>query len=119
MREIIRLFHYLPDTFDNLKDELERRIEECGLILIYSELRTPDYASPEIPKLQEWHQEGSSIGQCVIWASAQMTEFRLIANHAAIPVKAGCAVLIDNQRVEHRMPAGDLNRFFYKAIVGG
>lgn len=115
MREITALFHYLPDIPD--KAEIERRINECGLTLKYSELRAPDYNSTEIPNLQEWHQEGSVIEQCVMWASSQPTEFRLISNHAAIRVYPGCAVLIDNQRIEHRMPVGASGRWFYKGIV--
>lgn len=122
MREVTPLFYYLPDSPDNLKDEMDRRVEECGLTIKFSELREPSWTDPAVPTLLEWHQEGSSIDKCVLWASAQPTEFRLKSNHAAVPVRAGLAVLIDNQRIEHRMPAGDLrnlHRFFYKAIVGG
>jgi hypothetical protein len=117
MKEVTPLFYYQPATPD--KGELEQRIAECGLSLKSSELRQPGWTDEALPSLLEWHQEGSSIDRCVMWASSQMTEFRLITNHAAVPVPAGLAVLIQNQRVEHRMPAGASERWFYKGIVGG
>ena len=111
------LFHFLTPSED-LKAELDRLVAQTGIKLKYSELREPGWSSPEIPKLLQWHTEGTVIEWFVLWASNSPTELRMKGPDQIVHPNPGDAVLVNNFQVEHRMPlVSDPARYLYKGIV--
>lgn len=99
--------------------EVESIIAAAGLKTARRfELRHDVYRFPaDWTAAQTWHHEGPDLpgcgvskGRVVMWAFPEASEFRLcpeIANGASddrIVVAGGEVVVVDNARVEHRMP---------------
>lgn len=112
---ITLLYKYLP-PFPN-KAELEGILNALGFQLGLSELREPGWISSEIPKLKQWHTDGTVIEQLIMWASISPPLYRLKDTQRVVLVNPGDVVLVDNFKVEHRMPIDTANRWFYRGIV--
>jgi len=112
---ITLLYKYLP-PYPN-KAELDGILQALGINLELSELRAPGWTDPEIPNLQKWHTDGTVIEHLVMWASVNPSLYRLADSKQIMIVHPGDVVLVDNFKVEHRMPIDTTNRWFYRGIV--
>ena len=113
---ITTLLHgYLPANPN--KEEFDELLAVLGFQLTISELRAPGWTSPELPRLQEWHQDGIAFEQLVMWASVYPSFYRIKSSKRVVIVGGGDIVLVNNQLVEHRMPIETTGRWFYRGIV--
>src|SRR6266404_8497338 len=83
--------------------EFEAWLEEHGItVMTGTQARYPDMMVSLFDEVFEWHQDGNSIKQVIMWSNVRPTMIRDLKTHRRIYIKPLDVVLIQDNLVEHR-----------------